>query len=250
MRITIILPTYDRAETLPVALRSILEQQVAADLDVLVVDDGSTDATPELLAEMAARHPQIRVLRQPNAGVTAARNAGLAHLDPQADFVTFLDSDDVMPAGRLASDLAAFAADPALELTYGRMQLTDALDPVTLMPPAGARTALVRAIHLSCGLFRRALIDRIGGFDPEFRQAEDTDYLLRVFESGTRFAQTETLCLYYRRHSGNMTAQLAESRRYFVLALRKSMLRRKADPGLRLVKPDFEVTPLRELGSF
>jgi hypothetical protein len=84
----------------------------------------------------------------------------------------------------------------------------------------------------------------------DFVQAEDTDYILRVFETDTRFVQTDTLCLYYRRHPGNMTARRDETRRFFALALLKSMRRRKADPTRRLVKPDFEVELLRELGSF
>jgi glycosyltransferase involved in cell wall biosynthesis len=250
MKITIIVPTFNRSETLSIALASALSQGDAETVDVLVIDDGSTDDTPALLSNLQSKHVNLRVVRTANGGVTEARNYGLSHLLPESQFVTFLDSDDVLPKNRLVTDLARFKGDPSLELTYGQMELTDALDPVTMTPPPTARVARVTGIHLSCCLFRRSLIERIGRFDLDFVQAEDTDYILRVFETDTRFVQTDTLCLYYRRHPGNMTARLDETRRFFALALLKSMRRRKADPTRRLVKPDFEVEILRELGSF
>jgi glycosyltransferase involved in cell wall biosynthesis len=104
-------------------------------VDVLVIDDGSTDDTPALLSNLQSKHVNLRVVRTANGGVTEARNYGLSHLLPESQFVTFLDSDDVLPKNRLVTDLARFKDDPSLELTYGQMELTDALDPVTMTPP-------------------------------------------------------------------------------------------------------------------
>ena len=250
MKTTVIIPTYNRATHLPRAITSLLRQRDAVDLDILVVDDGSTDETPALLSDLARQHPCIRWLRQPNAGVAGARNAGLANLLPETSFVTFLDSDDVAPPGRFASDLPRLQAGPDAALTYGRMMLVEALDPETLLPTATAKRVEVVGISLACAIFRRALIERIGAFDLALRQSEDTDYLLRAFESGAGFIQTDTLCLYYVRHPGNMTRDTIEAKRSFALAVLKSMQRRRADPGIVLNKPDFVLQPLAEIGFF
>ncbi len=89
-----------------------MRQRHDADLDILVVDDGSEDATSAVLADLGRKHAEIRIIRRENGGVTAARNTGLANLLPETDFITFLDSDDVSPTGRFAADLPRFEADP------------------------------------------------------------------------------------------------------------------------------------------
>lgn len=250
MKTSVIIPTFNRAATLPRAINSLLRQRDAAELDILVIDDGSTDETPLLLADLMREHAEIRMLRQPNTGVAGARNAGLAHLLPETEFVTFLDSDDISPPGRFAADLPRLRAAPGVALSYGRMMLVDAIDPETLLPTSTAKRAEIVGIHLSCAIFRRALIERIGSFDLTLRQAEDTDYLLRVFESGAEFSQTETLCVYYLRHRDNMTRNTEEAIRYFALAVLKSIRRRRADPGIVLHKPDFALKSLVEIGYF
>ncbi|MBW0159689.1 glycosyltransferase family 2 protein [Sedimentimonas flavescens] len=241
--LTVIVPTYNRLELLRIAVASLLTQKdtLPVALDVLVVDDGSSDGTSDWLSELQRGEPSLRVVRQENGGVTDARNTGLAQLLPQTAFVTFLDSDDASPKGALAAQLAPLLDDQQLELAYGKMLMVDAIDPLSREPAEGARKLDLVGIHLSCAMFRRSLVERIGRFDPEFRQAEDTDYLLRTFEADTRFVQTDTICLYYHRHNGNMTKKQEESRRYFALAIQKSIRRRRADPSIRLVKPSFEV---------
>ncbi|AWB49164.1 glycosyl transferase family 2 [Gemmobacter aquarius] len=243
MRTAVIIPTYNRAAFLPHAIGSVLRQGAVDEIDVIVVDDGSQDGTPAVLAALARDHANLLVVRQANAGVAAARNAGLAALTARHDLVSFLDSDDVMPAGRIAADAAVLRDRPELDLTYGRMLLVDALDYARLAPTEGARRADVVGISLSAALMRRRVIERVGRVDESFRQAEDTDYLLRVFEAGLRFEQTATVCVYYLQHGANMTRDLAEVRRYFVRALHLSVRRRAADPALRLVKPDFALAP-------
>ena len=250
MRTTVIVPTYNRAALLVPALESLLRQRNDADLDILVVDDGSEDATPAVLADLGRKHTEIRVVRRENGGVTAARNTGLANLLPETTFITFLDSDDVSPLGRFAADLPRFAADPGLDVTYGRMMLVDQIDDDALAPAAGARTVEIVGIQLSAAILRRSVVDRVRRFDVEFRQAEDTDYLLRVFESGARFEQTNTLCLYYRRHEYNMTRDTATARRSFAAAIFKSMQRRKATGGVTFTLPRFDVQALSEVGFF
>lgn len=244
MKVTVIIPTYNRAAMLSGAIHSLLRQRRDADLDILVIDDGSTDGTAELLQTLAASHPQLRFLKQPtNLGVSQARNRGLAALLPETDVVTFLDSDDLSPPGRFAADLPLLINDPSLDLTYGRMMLVNAsdIDPEALAPTAEARRLELVGIHLSAGLFRRSLIERIGNLCTDLIQAKDTDYLLRIFETGCRFTKTSTLCLYYLRHDSNTTNNNAEARRWFAAALIRSIQRRKANPSLVIRTPGFQI---------
>lgn len=252
MTLTVIIVTHDRLALLQLAIRSLERQRadLPVPLDILVIDDGSTDGTAEWVRTTAATQPGLRLQSRPNGGVTLARNAGLAALLPETAFVTFLDSDDTSPAGALARQLADLRADPRLDLVYGRMVMVDDISADTLAPEPGARQLDLVGIHLSCALFRRDLIDRIGTFDPDLQQSEDTDYLLRTFEAGTRFRQTDTVCLYYRRHAGNMTKRLDESRRFFALAVHKSLLRRRRDPSIRLNKPSFDVQSIGSAGFY
>lgn len=241
MKTTVIIPVYNRPTTLPLAVRSLQEQKADVDLDILIVDDGSTDETPLVIGTLCSTHPEVRVVRRDNGGVASARNTGLENIAADAEVVTFLDSDDTMAPGRFRADLAILRDRPEVDVTYGDLVATNDIDAATLLPAQTAITRQLTMINLGCGLYRRSLIGRIGLFDPAMKYAEDTDYLLRIFESGTEFVQTETNCLYYLKHEGGLTQNYHEVNRYLAIAVMKSIKRRKADPTLTLVKPSFNI---------
>lgn len=110
-KVSIIVPVYNSAQYLPDCLNSLLAQELPS-FEVICVDDGSTDASPRILAEYASRYPQIRVIRQENAGVSAARNHGLALA--RGTYVYFCDSDDCLLAGILKQALAALEKGSSL----------------------------------------------------------------------------------------------------------------------------------------
>lgn len=95
-RLTVVVPIYNVETFLEDCLRSIADQSLA-ELDVVMVDDGSTDTSAEIAAEFAAQDPRFRLIRQENQGLGAARNAGIRASDPRTEFLTFVDSDDVIP---------------------------------------------------------------------------------------------------------------------------------------------------------
>src|SRR5262245_6124029 len=115
--VSVIVPTYNRAHLLRPSLASVLAED--ADLEVIVVDDGSSDGTPEMLASLA--EPRLRVLVRPHAGIAAARNAGVA--EARGAVIAFHDSDDLALPGRLTAPLAVLRAEPGLALVIqnGRM---------------------------------------------------------------------------------------------------------------------------------
>ena len=108
-KVSVIVPTFDRVAVLREAVESVLAQ-THRDLEVVVVDDGSTDATPELVAAFAAGDARVRYERQANAGAAAARNTGLAAAS--GDFVAFLDSDDSWVPWHLSLMLAGLERYP------------------------------------------------------------------------------------------------------------------------------------------
>ncbi|CDX15575.1 Glycosyl transferase family 2 [Mesorhizobium plurifarium] len=246
MRLSVIMPVHNRETYVRAALRSLLRQRDAADLDIIVIDDGSTDGSAQAVRAMMEDAPCIRLFQQENMGVTRARNSGLSRLEPGTELVSFLDSDDISPAGRFAADLDLFRRDPSLELTYSRMMLVDRIDDETLEPTPDSNSITVRGIHLSSAIFSRRLVERIGGFDEDFVQAEDTDFLLRGFEIGPRYVLPDTLALYYRRHAGNMTRQEDVQAREFLRAIYKSMKRRRANPSLKPIDGIFELKKLAD----
>jgi glycosyltransferase involved in cell wall biosynthesis len=246
-KVSVIVPLYNRAEFIEVALRSLIAQAADCDLDIVVVDDGSTDDGPAIVGGLAARHPFIRMVSTENQGVSKARNVGLRLLKPDCDFVTFLDSDDASTAGRLSTDLAEFDASPELSFTYGQIMMIDKIDPHTLSPAEHANKALIRTIHVGAGMFRKALVDRIGFFDENLPQGEDTDFLLRAFESGAPHRLTETNTLYYRQHAGNMTRDKTVVIKFLIHALRRSIIRRRDNPDARIPEHLFNVQALKDV---
>jgi glycosyltransferase involved in cell wall biosynthesis len=122
-RVVVIVPTYNRASLLAQALASVAEQG-RRDVGAIVVDDGSTDETPAVVAglatEWAARGAHLRYVRQSNRGAAAARNRGLDELarHPEAEFVCFLDSDDRLLPGKLDREVALLESHPEAGFTY------------------------------------------------------------------------------------------------------------------------------------
>ena len=112
MLITVIVPTFNRARQLHGAVESVLAQPLA-ELEVIVVDDGSTDDTEAVIADLRRGDARVTSLRQPNAGVAAARNQGLDRA--QGDLIAFLDSDDRWSPDKLPFQLACLTAFPRWE---------------------------------------------------------------------------------------------------------------------------------------
>jgi glycosyltransferase involved in cell wall biosynthesis len=237
MKISIHMPAYNAEATIGSALKSLLRQRDAGELDIIVVDDGSTDCTREIVAALAARAPEIRLIRIEHGGISKARNAALRAMAPDTDLVGFLDADDLSPAGRYAHDVELFETDPALDVVYSKVRFFDRADPESLAPSATSRVLDERTVHLSAGLFRRRVLDGAGQFDESLAQAEDTDYLFRIFERQPKYLLSDEIGVFYRKHRGGITENRAEARRELMRAFFRAH-RRCGKPSL----PDGIVT--------
>ncbi len=201
MSVSVVLPTYNRASALPGALSDLLALERVD--EVVVVDDGSTDATPSVLAERA--HPRLRVVRAPrNEGAPAARNRGVAAA--RGDWVLFAEDDCRFPADfarvlreeAQAQDAQVVGAPmvhprggplaPALAAARARAAGDGGLDDVAGFPPAALHTPLLPAPSL----VSRALAARVR-FDEGYRgnaYREETDFFLRALAAGARLVLT------------------------------------------------------------
>ncbi|MFZ5890210.1 MAG: glycosyltransferase family 2 protein [Myxococcota bacterium] len=121
--VSVVIPTYNRAYCLPVAIGS-LQRQTYTNWEALIIDDGSTDDTAEVIRAMAAEDPRIRYFHQRNAGVSAARNAGIRIAE--GDWVGFLDSDDAWESWKLSAQVACFDNLPDVGMVWTDMDAFDA----------------------------------------------------------------------------------------------------------------------------
>ena len=168
MKLSVIMPTYNREQYIVYALRSLLRQRNEVDIDIVVVDDGSTDGSVDLVTELMRDHPNIRLFSQTHRGVAAARNTGLRQVLPETELISFLDSDDISPPERFKTDMRYFYSDRSVDLTYSWLLQADAFDEDTLEPAAASDQKIYRGVQLGAGIFRRQFIEAIEGFDTGF----------------------------------------------------------------------------------
>jgi glycosyltransferase involved in cell wall biosynthesis len=211
VRASLIIPTFNHARFLGAAIDSALAQTLGA-VDVIVVDDGSIDDTPAVLERYAGR---VRVLRQPNRGLSAARNAGLAAA--RGTFVSFLDADDVMAPTKLAAQLAVLERSPAIGWTYCDVLMETVATGATTRASErfgyGARALdgwlFPELIHGNfipaiAPLVRRTALEAAGGFDERLTALEDWDMWLRLsLIAEARY--TPAVLVTYRIRAGGMS---------------------------------------------
>lgn len=181
--VSLIIPTHNRADLLDETIESALGQTYPA-REVIVVDDGSTDNTPAVLARYG---DAVRTVRTPNRGCGAARNTGVALA--RGGYLAFVDSDDVAPPDKLALQVPVLEARPEVGFVYGpsvafghELRTDTVLHPVR--PDADGSVAegifLTTRIGFDSVLLRRKAVEQAGGFDETLHHNEDTDLLLRV----------------------------------------------------------------------
>ena len=196
--VTAIVPCFDYGEFLDDAVGSLLRQTGGAP-HVIVVDDGSTDPAP--LAALARL--TVPVIRQDNAGLSAARNAGIGVA--YTPYVICLDADDRLPPSALNTLKAAFAADPGIGFAYGVTEFFGEWTGEMSLPPWDPYRLLWRHTIGPVALTKRQLWTDVGGYDPAFRTGyEDWDFWLGAVERGWRGAKVEEVTFSYRRHGETM----------------------------------------------
>jgi glycosyltransferase involved in cell wall biosynthesis len=203
--ISVILPVFNGAAHLAEALDSIAAQS-RDDLEVLLVDDGSTDSSPDIARHYCSRYSWIHYLRTENAGVTLARNRGVDA--SKGRLIAFLDQDDRWTDDALALHLNALEADPELGYTLAHQQCF--LEPGTERPDWFRLQQLEEPVpgYLPGTLVvRREVFQALGGFDPRYPISSDADWFSRAKDAGIKMRLLPQVTLYRRIHRANQSMQ-------------------------------------------
>ena len=200
---SVVVASYNGERFLAETLESVFAQDYDP-FEVVFVDDGSSDGTAEI-----ARSFPLRYLYQENAGLPAARNAGVAVAE--GDLIAFVDDDDLWPRTKLSVQANYLANHEDVGCVLGRNEwiVEDGVE-----PPRLERDPIFHelgGIQLVSMMIRRQAFDEIGGFDPSYRYAEDRDLFVRLREHGIEIAVLPDLVLYKRLHGSNMTMNRPES---------------------------------------
>lgn len=187
-KVTVLIPVFNREQFVDEAIRSVVEQDYE-DFELLLVDDGSTDGTPDVLAKWKQRDPRVVVVTAPsNLGIPGALNLGLAHA--RGTYVARLDSDDLMMPRRLAEQVAVLDAHPEVVLVSCAYDVIDAAGNYLLTrkcdEPPEVKALLIHFFNVIGGgpMYRLAEVLEEGGYAREYPISEDFDLFARLLRRG------------------------------------------------------------------
>lgn len=226
LRLSVVMPVFNGGPYLSTAVESVLAQTLG-DHELVIVDDGSTDGSTDVIARFAASDPRVRAFRKDNSGISDTLNRGLA--EARGDWIARLDADDVMLPHRLERQLAFVSADSEMVAAGSYYDIIDA---------AGARCATLRPLPRDRGelqrlldarepltfthptmIYRRQIAVALGGYRRDYEPCEDTELFARMLAmSGVILIQPEVLTL-YRVHDATISQQHATAmfmKRHFV----------------------------------
>ena len=224
-RVSVVIPAYNAARFIERTLRSALAQ-THANLQVLVIDDGSTDATVAIAREVGGNDPRLEIISVENGGVASARNIGTERAD--GDYIAYLDADDLWHPTKIARQVAALT-DPALDArcvaAYANYRMIDGDDYwiEDVESPDGAGSLFGDHLSNNCVgngsnlMVRRDVALAVGGFDPLYARqgiggCEDFDFQLRMLREW-RMVQVDQFLVGYRTVPGNMSSNLGRMTR-------------------------------------
>ncbi len=222
-RISVIIPVYNGEKYVTAAVDSVLSQAPEG-IEIIAVDDGSTDGTVERLSFLGNR---ITVIRQENAGAGAARNRGVENAS--GDFLCFLDADDLWTEDKLLNQLAVFRENPDVDMVFGHVlqfispELPEAVKRKIVCPPGALPGFLPGAMMIKANAFRTA-----GFFETTWRIGEFIDWFIRAGEKGLRHHLSKDIYLKRRLHGNNVGIREKDARTEYVRIVRAALTRRRA----------------------
>ncbi|HEU6446895.1 MAG TPA: glycosyltransferase family A protein [Verrucomicrobiae bacterium] len=250
--VSVVIPAFNAAATIAQSLESIRNQTFAT-FEAIVVDDGSTDNTAEIVQKFSAEDSRFTLLQQKNAGVSAARNAALDRA--RGEFIAFLDADDLWLPQKLERQIELLNANPQFNFTFTNFFVWDGERELAIyysrkkMPRGDVSRQLLRSTLFlpSIVLFRRELLGDCR-FDPTFCGGEDWDFWLQLMARGLSAAGVAEPLARYRRWDGNATAKKIKNTESAVrmleknsAAIKRADLRRLCHLSLNVMRGRLEI---------
>jgi glycosyltransferase involved in cell wall biosynthesis len=207
---SVVIPCFNVAATVEETVASV-SAQTLRDLEIIAVDNNSTDTTPDVLARLAAREPRMRIVREQVQGLSAARNGGIRAA--RARHVAFLDADDLFDPDYLEAH-ADNLADGCVGVSYARIRLVDPAGRPTgqvTSPPLDGLTAVDLLRSNPCTsmvVVRRDVLERVGPFNETMRRMEDQEWLFRAAAAGFRLRGIGRPLASYRIMPGGLSSNL------------------------------------------
>jgi len=205
VKVSVIIPAYNGDRYIKDAIAGILAQTYT-DYEIIVVDDGSTDNTPQIVQQYG---DQIKYFSQANQGVAASRNLGLTVAE--GEYISFLDQDDIFLSHKLASQVALLEQDASLGMVNSGWQIVDlhgavqaAVEPWKQIPNLTMADVIIwKPVFLGAMLFRRSWLERTAGFDTSLEQTPDVDLVIRLAAIGCTADWVKQTTVQYRQHQAN-----------------------------------------------
>jgi glycosyltransferase involved in cell wall biosynthesis len=217
--VSVVIPAYNAGRYIGEAIDSALAQSMP--VEVIVVDDGSTDATAAIAFGYGNR---VRCIRLEHGGLSRARNRGLAAA--RHDLIAFLDADDRWAPSKLERQYAALATRPDIDMVFGH-----SVEFVSHEPECAdlvAREKSAPNYSASAMLARRALFERVGGFSEKVQIGEFIDWYGRALIAGARTLILDDVIYHRRIHRTNMTRLTLNKREQYLAVLREHLNRRRS----------------------
>jgi glycosyltransferase involved in cell wall biosynthesis len=205
VKVSVIIPAYNGDRYIGEAINSILAQTYD-NYEIIVVDDGSTDNTAQVIQQYGE---QIQYFSQTNQGVAASRNLGLNAA--KGEYIAFLDQDDLFLPQKLLDQVTLLEENPSLGIANSGWQIVDqqgqvkaAVEPWEKIPQLNLADLIIwKPVFLGAMLFRYSWLKRSGGFDTTLEQTPDVDLVLRLAALGCAAAWVKQTTVKYRQHDGN-----------------------------------------------
>jgi glycosyltransferase involved in cell wall biosynthesis len=240
--VSVVVPAFNAARTVSETLHSV-SQQSYRNLEVTVVNDGSTDETADIVRRYSRTDPRVRMVSKPNGGVASARNEGIKA--SKGEFIAFIDADDLWHPTKIAKQLRVLlAGGPDMALVYSPFRLIDADGKVLASPHKYGVNGWVLYRHFysnivgngSALLIRKSVLEEFGGFDTWLRRegaegCEDLLLQLRI-AAHYRFGEVSEYLVGYRRLEDNMSSNTEQMIRSGILAVNQAYSEFRHIPGL------------------
>lgn len=209
-KIAVIMPCYNYAHYIAEAIGS-LKSQSYKDFVCLIVNDGSTDNSEEVIMREISGDGRFVYVRTENGGLSRARNFGMSQTDSK--YVLFFDPDDKLSPSYIENAVRFLERHPDFDVYYGNAEFffDDGTSIPWNLPPYSYGNLLNGNMIYSACIYRRSMYERAGGYDESMDAYEDWEFLIRALNGGRKVYRSDDTVFFYRRHDGSMDSRARDS---------------------------------------